>query len=365
VLVAAVAICVSGNVLQLRDSALNQTDLMMNQAAELQTTEAFRGAPDMALHSPMDEGLMPSLVPAQYFPAIDQLGSPVPLATVDTIRRLPPAAVDRVMVNLFGATLRANPNPSRSADRLPCRQVDSTAGSTMDMQVRNAESIMLQSTQGGRANLFLGYLNPPTLSPVQQVQLEAATPEWVHVPDTGKPILWQLRITTAPMGMVKVCGNGTLQVQERANNTYRAEAATGTLDPGWSSVPDSGASGGLAAKAAAGTYKSYSNDVFLSPVVPVAGAYDVWYRVRVTSAAGKAPEMTLGLWDDQKAAWVGSTKYRADQMGTSYSWVKVAESVTPSAGHSVQFIASFSDRLGTDWYVDEAVMVPNGAPAPA
>ncbi|HET6311081.1 MAG TPA: hypothetical protein VFH00_08790 [Candidatus Nitrosotalea sp.] len=365
VLVTAFAICLFVSASELRNSALNQTDLMMNQAAELRTTEVFRGGPDMAVNNQIDERIMPSLIPAQYFPAIDELGSPVPPATVDTLRSLPPWAVDRVMVTLFGPALRATPTASRSTDGLPCRQVDSRIGATMDLQVQNAESIMLQATQGGRATLYLGYLNPPEPSPVQDVQLGPATPSWVRLPDTGKPILWQLRITTAPMGMVQVCGNGTLQVQEGAGTIYRAEARTGTLGPGWSTVRDSGASGGLAAKAPAGNYSSYRNDVFLRPLIPAPGPYDVWYRVRVAGTSGTTPEMTLGLWDDQKATWVGSTKYAPAQLRTSYSWVKVAASVTPVPGHSVQFIASFEGHLGTDWYVDEAVMVPMGSSEPA
>jgi hypothetical protein len=47
-----------------------------------------------------------------------------------------------------------------------------------------------------------------------------------------------------------------------------------------------------------------------------------------------------------------------------YRWLKVAARVTPLSGHYVVFIASFKDRLGTDWYVDEAVMLPAGSAFP-
>jgi hypothetical protein len=97
--------------------------------------------------------------------------------------------------------------------------------------------------------------------------------------------------------------------------------------------------------------------------VPSPGAYDVWYRVRVASAGGTTPEMTLGLWD-VAGTWVGSTEYQANQASTSYRWLKVAADVTPNSGHAVVFIASFNNRLGTDWYVDEAVMLPAGHPVP-
>jgi hypothetical protein len=113
-----------------------------------------------------------------------------------------------------------------------------------------------------------------------------------------------------------------------------------------------------------GQATTYRNDVIGTPVTPASGLYDVWYRVRVASSKGSTPEMTLGLWDDQKAAWVGSTTYRADQVGTRYTWLKVATHVTPLTGDAVQFVASLTTGPGTDWYVDQAVMATAGSSPP-
>jgi hypothetical protein len=142
---------------------------------------------------------------------------------------------------------------------------------------------------------------------------------------------------------------------------YSAKAESGQLSPGWSSVPDTEASGGHASKASRGVFTSFQNDVFGVPVVPIPGAYDVWYRVRVASAVGASSEMKLGLWDDNEAqGWIGSTVYRANQVGKQYSWIKVASRITPGAGHHVRFVASFT-TIGTDWFVDQAVMVASGS----
>jgi hypothetical protein len=77
----------------------------------------------------------------------------------------------------------------------------------MDLKVASGESLMLQSSKGGDAQLFLGFAAPPASDPIHKVQLPAATQGWVHVPDTGKPVVWQLRITTGAVGMVRVCGH--------------------------------------------------------------------------------------------------------------------------------------------------------------
>ena len=206
VLGVAVAFVLSANIIELRDLAISQTYFMTFQAAELQTVEAFRGAPDMAVNHPIDNSIMPQLHAADYLAAIDELGSPVPRLSIEALRNLPPEAVDRVMVNLFGDALALKTVSSRSTQALHCRVVDSTAGSTLDLLVPDDQSLMLQSSQRGEASLFLGYMLPPTSDAQHQVQLISSTPEWLHLPNTGKPVLWQVRITTGAVGMFRVCG---------------------------------------------------------------------------------------------------------------------------------------------------------------
>jgi hypothetical protein len=78
--------------------------------------------------------------------------------------------------------------------------------------------------------------------------------------------------------------------------------------------------------------------------------------------------MTLGLWDYTAWRWVSSTTYKANQLSTAYTWVKVGQDATPPSSHRLVFIAEFANHnaaLSTDWYIDEAVLFPSGAPAPA
>jgi hypothetical protein len=147
----------------------------------------------------------------------------------------------------------------------------------------------------------------------------------------------------------------------------QAEAEGGTLGTGWSSVADATASAGNAAKAASGT-ASTNADLFGTSWVPAAGMYDVWFRVRVTSAAGSSGEMTLGLWDATSSAFVGggSTTFAANAASTSYVWLKAngTSPLTPTAGHNMRFRAVTAGTLGTDWFIDEAVLAPIRSTSP-
>lgn len=137
----------------------------------------------------------------------------------------------------------------------------------------------------------------------------------------------------------------------------QGEGEGGTLGTGWSSVADANASGGNTAKAASGT-ASGNADLFGTAFVPYAAAYDVWFRVRVTSAAGSTGEMQLGLWNSTDSTFVASTTYAANQSGTSYGWLRVAHAVTPTAAKNMRFRAVTTGTLGTDWFIDEACLVP-------
>jgi hypothetical protein len=369
-LVVAFALTVTSNVIQLRDLALSQTDMMRIENAELQTVDAFRGAPDMQLDRGLDDVIMPQLRAGAYLAATSQLGSPVPHGTVENLKRLPRQVVDQEMLNLFGSALTVNPDPGRSTAGLTCRSVTSQAGSTLDLQAASGQPITLVSSNGGDAYLFLGFLNSPTSQPVLQMSLLASTPEVIHVPNTGKSIDWLLRIQTDAVGVLKMCGAGIQQARADSNG-YSLEAANGQLDRGWSAVSDPAATGGRAAKLAAGTNVfSYTNDAFPTWFIPTPGLYDLWYRVRVASGSGARPEMTLGVWDGTARGWVGSKTFAPNQVGSAYSWVKVSTGLHPMPEHFVQFQASFTAQIGpatlsTDWFVDEAAMVPIGSPPPA
>jgi hypothetical protein len=142
----------------------------------------------------------------------------------------------------------------------------------------------------------------------------------------------------------------------------QAEAESGTLGTGWTNQVDAAASAGHTAQCASGT-TSGNDDKFGTTWQPPSGLYDIWFRVKVTSAAGSASEMTLGWWDATSAAFVAgaSTTFKANQASTSYVWLKANGSgaVAPPAGHNVQWRAVTAATLGTNWFIDEAVLLPN------
>jgi hypothetical protein len=336
---------------------------MQVEDAELQTVEVFRGAPDMALNHAIDDRMMPQLNAGPYLAAVNELGSPVPYATIATLRDLPPQAVDSVMVNLFGGAMKITSNSDRTTSALICHSVDSTGGAVVDLQVPKGETLALESSKSGEALLSLGFMAPPLSDPLQRVALQPATVKWVYLPDTGKPAMWLMRIRTNAVGVLRLCASPSVRINPNVAN-YSAEAVTGSLNTGWSAISDAAAIHGRAAKASGGTFVSYESNVFGIAVVPITKQYDVWYRVRVQSTLGVSPEMLLGLWDDEATTWAGMATLKPIQVGTAYSWVRVASAITPTPGHHVQFIAAFQGRLDTAWYIDSAVMAPTGSGPP-
>jgi hypothetical protein len=356
------------NGILLAQQAISQTTLMETQNAELRTLELFRGAPDMAMDVELDDQIVPQLTAARYFAAADELGSPIPSTTPSSLEGLPAATVDHEMVVLFGGAIKATSTDSQSTLGLTCRTVGSSAGSILDFQVPDGGSVLLRASSAGDAFLSLGFLAPPPSEALKQIALPAAAQTRIQMPITGRNLLWRLRITTSPVGDLRVCTSNYLRIQT-GGAVLSAEAAGGALDPGWVSLEDPGASGGLAAKMPAGTAtKSFMNDIFGTLVVSQPAIYDVWFRVRISHSGGAQPEMTLGLWDYTAWRWVGMTTYAANSAGSGYAWVKVATGVTPVTGHRVVFLAEFANHsapLTTDWYIDEAVVVPNGVSPPS
>jgi hypothetical protein len=340
---------------------------MKIENAELRTTELFRGAPDMALDTPLDGDIMPQLTARRYFTAVDELGSPVPSSTPHSLDDLPPSAVDQEMATLFGPALKVGPDSQQSIGT-SCLKIHSALGLTLDLQVPEGESIGLNSSRGGDASFALGYLGPPSPSPVHKARLAPGTLEFVYVPITGRRVVWRVRIRTAPPGDLQVCGVDKLQAQG-GTDVFGAEAAGGSLDPGWSSILDPESHGGLVAVLPSRTVTdSYIDDVFGTPIVVSAGVYDVWYRLKVTSPTGARPEMTLGLFDATTWQWLGYSSYSANLVGNAYTWVRAASGTAPNPAHRLMFIAEFNTHgsaLSTNWFVDEAVIVPAGDPAPA
>jgi len=354
------ALALVGNITELRNQALIQSDLMRVENVELQTAEAFRGAPDMALDRSLDNTIMPQLRARDYFAAIDELGSPVPRATVETLSLMPAVApVDAEMLSLFGGALKADSNSARPADGLQCQSVDPARGSTLDLRVPSGQWVVLEPTRTGEILISLGFQNPPMVQPLLQVKAQATKPASVYVPNTGKDTDWRLRVQTAGTDVVRVCSTASVQLAVTPENVYRGEGAAFTFGNGWSAVADASASSGRAARVSSGTKPT--GGAYGSEFVPSSGPYDIWYRVRVTSNVGTVPQIILTLTDLSANVYAGSTTFKPSQASTTYGWLLVASNVTPTSGHRVRFQINTSAELSTDWFIDQAVMVPAGS----
>lgn len=363
----AVTLVVLSNGSILAEQALSQQPLMQTENAELRVIELFRGAPDMAVDRPLDQEIMPQLTAAQYYAAIDELGSPVPSSTPKVLEKLSARAVDQQMVAVFGQALAVAPDTQRSA-LSPCHTVNSAGGLTLDTQVSEGEAVMLVAGQSGDASLSLGMFDPPGSQAVIKTHLSQEVPERLSMPRTGKPVIWRLRVITTPSGGLQICGVSDIRAHSGVA-VFSAEAAGAGLNTGWESAPDPAAFNDQAARLPAGTTTRTWRDAFIgTPTVVDPGSYDVWYRVRVADTSGASPEMNLGVFDLTAYVWLGETEYKANEFATSYRWVKAASAVTQSHRDQLVFVAEFNSHarpLSTDWFVDEAMAVPAGSPAPA
>lgn len=181
-------------------------------------------------------------------------------------------------------------------------------------------------------------------------------------PATGQPSIGGSSDIGVGDGALPLQGNfllyGIWAAPYAAAQNLQAEAESGALGTGWSSVVDAAASGGHAAKAASGT-ASGNADLFGTSFVPTAGAYDVWFRVKVTSTASSTAQMLLGLWDATSSVFIGGGLiFAPNAISTSYVWVRLLSGATPTAGHNMQFRAVTNATLTTDWFIDEAVLLP-------
>ena len=186
------------------DQALSLQDLMQKQNTELRVVELFRGAADIALNRPLDDQIMPQLTAANYYAAIDELGSPVPSSVSATLDELPAATVDHELDTLFGQALQVT-SVSQTPSTGRCQTFDSSAGQ-IDLQIPDGQSLTLRATRAGNVALALGYLKPASSAALQLTQLDAGKAVSVRLPDTGRPIIWRLRVRPAPIGDLQICG---------------------------------------------------------------------------------------------------------------------------------------------------------------
>jgi hypothetical protein len=337
-----------------------QTDLMRVQTTELQTAEAFRRAPDMAVDRPLDCEVMPQLIAREYFDAIDELGSPVAPATVGALRLVPGRTVDAETINLFSAAFRFEVDSSRPMVGSQCESIDPSKVSTLDLRVPNGQWIALDPAKDGEVLVSVSFLNPPAIQPLRQLRVQATKPAWIYVPNTGRGTDWRLRIQTAGADIVRICSTARVQLTLRPTNVYSAEGASFTFGRGWASVDDPSASGGRGAKVASGTRTP--SGAYGTEFTPAPGTYDIWYRVRVVSNRGTVPQLICTLTDVSANVYMASETFKPSQVSSTYKWILVASNVTPTSGHLMRFQINTAAELSTDWYIDEAIMVAAGSP---
>lgn len=138
----------------------------------------------------------------------------------------------------------------------------------------------------------------------------------------------------------------------------QAEAESGTLGTGWSSIADAAASAGNTANLANAT-GSGNADLWGASFVPAAGVYDLWVRMKATTHTSATAQLQIGLWDATSAAFVASTTYAPNQVTGSYAWYRVAASVTPTATHNMQVRAVTTATTTDAWQLDESALVPH------
>jgi hypothetical protein len=169
------------------------------QNAELQTVALFRGAPDLSPDAVLDPLVAPYVTPRRYYEAVDRYGSPVPVIGLDGLDRLPPAAVDQAMRAMFTGSVTQSPGiPPGDAGCL------AVSAPFIDLQVASGGSVWINGPVGGTVAVLLWFRGEP---PDQTASTIQAGDGWarVHVPDSGKPITWRVRLMFPPGAVASVC----------------------------------------------------------------------------------------------------------------------------------------------------------------
>lgn len=202
VLAVGFALAVLNGGLQLRQFAHQRLAAVTIQAAELETLSVFRDAPDLDRERLVDP-VLPPITAGQYFSAVEALGSPVPSTDLGGLTRLPGAAVNQAMESVFAGALRvggtSQPAPAS------CQLFQSASTVYVDRPVPSGGTVSLNGSAGGTASLWISYLADPVGPPEQQVVLTPGSFTTVRLPDTGKPIDWNLRVALPAAGTLSVC----------------------------------------------------------------------------------------------------------------------------------------------------------------
>jgi hypothetical protein len=145
-----------------------------------------------------------------------------------------------------------------------------------------------------------------------------------------------------------------------------AEAEGGTLGTGWTSTADANASAGNTAKCASGT-ASGNAALWGTAWVPPAGKYRMRVRVRLASVASGTSQMQIGLWNSTDSVFVASVTLAPNAAlltgSIVYIWIDVTGLVTPTATKNMRFRAVTTATTTTDWFFDQAALVPDQSAA--
>jgi hypothetical protein len=201
-MVLAVGIAVINSGIQLHAYAATKDGAIARETAELQTLSLFRNAPDLQLQATIDPGLMPQVVPRDYFAAVDALGSPVKSISLAELSTLATDDVNRALKGMFQDALRPLAAPAT------CNAATSTltwAGPEAQTTVASGSYLRVSTTTGAGYEVQAWYLARPTDPIVADFSLPAGGAQSLHLPDTGKPIVWQTRITLKRGGAIAIC----------------------------------------------------------------------------------------------------------------------------------------------------------------
>jgi hypothetical protein len=141
----------------------------------------------------------------------------------------------------------------------------------------------------------------------------------------------------------------------------QGEAESGTLANGWASAVDAAASAGHAAKLASGTGGATALLTWMTAQSLEAGTWTAAVRVRTTTGTNASATQRFYVYDVTASAGVAPLISLApNAVGTTYKWVFVSGTFTPTAGHTYQIRCD--QGLGVnatdDWFVDEGVFLP-------
>jgi hypothetical protein len=195
------AMAVVANLRHLVEFSHVRRDLITVQKTELATLGALRGAPGMALDVPIDAKVFPpEVTPRRYFAATDALGAPVGSSS---LAHLPPASVDRVVVGVFGPSVRV----SRQRGYPPARDCERRFRGSPDVELPSGTTLVARSRDARNSSLFLWhrqnpdtdvshelfFLTTPRLEQARDIPLRAGVPVRVVLPDLGHGLSWKVR----------------------------------------------------------------------------------------------------------------------------------------------------------------------------